>query len=181
MVKRLASFTDGRSRTTRPAPLALPAIIREGCVRFERHVGQDRHESKLSPAAGIDQEITAAKPAESRQLTDLLVGNVRPLALPVYDLRRSDGKRPISTFLNIAGGKESRAVEEIINLAIMMHVERRRAIPNVVKDGDEKSLAESDAAVELVSQTRVEKELISNGRDIRHPEEIDIDPPYISP
>ena len=147
----------------------------------DAHIRQDGHQPELGAEFRIDQKVIATQPAESGQLTHLFMGHVGLLMIPIYDLRSGHGERPVSLVLDESRGKKSGAIQQKVDLTVMVHVKRRGAVPEIIKDGWQEPLAERDGQMEPVLEAGLKKELVSDAGDVRDAEKVDAQRPDKGP
>jgi len=135
MIKSIRSLVDGRGRTRRQTTDAAPAgkgQQRPG--RAKGSIGEHRHQPDSRAEPGCDKKIVAAYPAQAGKMRNGLVRDVGPLVLPIDDLGGRDGKRIESEILEERREEECAAVKEEIRLPIMMEVEGRRLVLDVLEN-----------------------------------------------
>ena len=173
MIEILARVLDGPGRAGGGAGAARAAVPVERRRRLERHVREDRDQPEARSVFRIDQEVVAAEPAQAGGQSDVLVGDMGPLALPVDDLRGGDGQGAEALFLKGVGHEERAPVEEGVRLPVVVEIERGRAVADVVEDGAGEGLPERDGPSETRPRFRLEKETVAERRDVGDAEEVE--------
>ncbi len=175
MVKIRGTRLDRPGRAGRKAVETAPAIAAQGLVRLQRQVGKDGDQAELRAIFGMDQKVVAADPAQPGQPADLLMGEMRLLFIPIDNLRGGDRQGSGAPILNEISEDEGSAVEEEVELAIMMKVERSRVVFDIVKNGPEHPPPQPYAPGEGIAEFFLEPEFRTDFRDIGDTEEVEPD------
>ena len=94
------------------------------------------------------------------------MGNVGPLVFPIDDLGRGHGEGLKAEILNKGGQKEGAAVEEEIRLPIMMKVERRRLVLDVLENAVRQPFSQSQGHGIFLAQRGRQEKLAADRGDI---------------
>ncbi len=163
--------TDGARRARRHAFQAIAAAKRHRNSGLEREISQDGDQPDARSALRRDKEVISPDPPEAGFNGHGLMRNVGSLVLPIDDLRSRDGQSSESPILNMIGHQESRSIEEVVHLAVMMEIKGGRLIPEIFEDGIRKAFGQSDCAGEARAESIGEKKFVANPRYIGAPEE----------
>ncbi len=128
VVKLFFLLSYGLSRAGLKALHACTAITLQGLIRFKRHVGQHRDQPEPCPKFRVDKKVVPSYKAQTSQIADFLMGEMRPLPFPVYYLGGGNGKGLEAGLLYIGRKQEGCAVQEKIKLAVVVKIKRSRPV-----------------------------------------------------
>ena len=181
VVEILRPLVDGHGRARREAGPARAAGELERRPYLKGHIRQDRHQTKPGPELGIDEQVIPADPAQPRQNADLFVGDMRLLIFPIDDLRRGDGQGFETETPDMVREQKSSPVQKEIELAVVVKIERRRPVDDILKDRVQDFQAERDSSIESRLKTIGKQELVSDLPHIRDAEQGKAKVPAIFP